>query len=80
MNTCANCSRWKQTDAGYYDGFGGCAAVPQYWESIVLDDDGNEVIADEYKDTKAFTQDASDYVSMLLTRPDFGCVMFEEQK
>jgi hypothetical protein len=72
---CKDCRHWNQA-ADYHrpdcDGpLGACGAVNQApetqggWSSFVP------------VGVLAVTQDAENYASLLYTRPDFGCVLFE---
>jgi len=40
---------------------------------------GDREFRPEFSHVKAFTQDGSDYVAWLYTKPDFGCVMHEKK-
>lgn len=65
MNNCANCKWWGQSE-NIKDGWGWCilTAVDQ------------EI--PEHKDSKAIAFDHEGYYAVLHTRPDFGCVQWEE--
>lgn len=80
--TCAHWVRRDQYEAGHSLGLGKCkAAIHLYEATDWLELPGNDyvnAIRPEYADTLAFTQDASDYRADLLTKPEFGCVMYKE--
>lgn len=73
--------------------FGECTAVRPRW--VITDDIPSPWMQGEpskdalkaYEDAKtaalkaarAYVQDGSDYVADLVTGPDFGCVLFEQQ-
>lgn len=81
MKTCETCKHWKQPEKwtpGYRLGLGRCQNIPMFWDATEWDKEGSRKFLDQYKDTKAFAQDGSDYMAYLLTRPDFGCVSHEE--
>lgn len=81
MGNCKTCKHW----AGFEDhlfgqvrGAGICKAIPQVWDISAWDAEGDlREILPQYKDTKAFVRDGSDYRAELQTLPDFGCVMHE---
>ena len=81
MKTCETCKHWKQPEAwttGYGLGLGRCQNIPMFWDATEWDEEGEgRKFLDQYKDTKAFAQDGSDYSAYLLTKPDFGCVSHE---
>lgn len=90
---CKDCKHWANQKNDFDSAkalgrnFGKCKKVKMLWDSTEwkgrkeLDEDGDEfyrlVVSDEYKNCKAFAQDASDYRADLITTSDFGCVQFE---
>ncbi len=83
MRNCSTCGHWDSGNRGDYAyfelGLGKCLAVPQFWDSTKWDTEGEYREFTEKGDkAMAFTQDASDYKSVLLTRPEFWCVMWLE--
>lgn len=78
---CATCKHWEKTgeyETGYGLGLGRCKAIPMFWDSTEWEEDlEGRKFRDEFKDTKAFAQDGSDYRAIVLTRPDFGCVSYD---
>lgn len=56
-----------------------CKKVLLLADCVVEDDEYKYLIKKEYKDHKAFAQDASDYAATLYTTSDFGCVQFERR-
>lgn len=80
--TCETC-RWWETTADEYDerwksGVRRCMKIPMFWDSTKWDDDGERRIL--VSDSLAFAQDASDYSAVLLTLPNFGCVMHQPRE
>lgn len=77
---CKNCKHWKkaqQYETGHSLGLGSCENVPMFWESTEWSPEGRtRQFKEEDKDKRAFVQDGSDYVAVLLTLPDFGCTGF----
>ena len=82
MGLCATCAHWK-SDSGYSalnQPLGKCEKLTMFWEATEWDDEGDgRRLRKGHENDKAFTQDGSDYMAHLLTRPDFGCVMHEEK-
>lgn len=86
---CESCRHWSRNGMQEYGStvgasiglvsvrldLGRCMWVPLFWEAT---EGGTEtsgrVVLEEYKDRKAFAQDAEDFCAFLITRPDFGCV------
>jgi len=80
MNYCRTCKYWTKVEewaTGHHQGLGLCDNVPMLWNATIWNKEGERVLSDKYKDTKAFAQDGSDYTAYLLTAPDFGCVSHE---
>jgi hypothetical protein len=83
MKTCATCAFWKapedyETSAKSL-GLRKCTAVPMFWDATEWSEDGDaRQFRAEFKDTKAFAQDGSDYRAELWTKGDFGCVMHSD--
>ncbi len=84
MATCNKCKHWElagKCESGHSVGLGRCTAVPLLWDATEWAYDGDSrVLTNEYKNTKAFAQDGSDYRAHLLTMPDFGCVSHQPDK
>lgn len=81
IGRCKECGYWEDADicAGQYLDMGRCKKkVEQFWDNTQWTKGGER----EFKDPNvlALTQDGSDYISMLLTKPAFGCVMFHAKK
>lgn len=78
MKTCETCANWSpagEWEKGYGFGLGRCSAALMLFNVTEWSEDGeSRKFIDEHKDKKAFVQDASDYVALLLTKPDFGCI------
>ena len=79
---CIDCQYWNRSKKiGYGNyfamGLGVCEAIPEFWDSTEWDKEGKRRFTDKAKDRLAFTQDGSDYMSILYTMPDFGCVQFK---
>jgi len=93
---CKDCKHWENQKDDFNGAFalgrnfGKCKKVKMLWSSTEwqetkeLDEYGQEVdrlvLLDEYKNCKAFAQDASDYHAYLITTSDFGCVQFERKE
>ena len=80
MERCKTCKHWEKprNDYGEVPGTGTCNAIPQLWDASEWDDDGeSRVLKTKHADRLAFLQDGSDYLAMLKTLPDFGCVHHE---
>lgn len=77
---CSTCQFWRPpTDGTGSDfGLGRCKAAPMFWDATDWDEECNRRLLPEYAETKAFVQDGSDYRAVLLTKPDFGCVMHKQ--
>ncbi len=77
MKTCGTCRHWgvdlrnsrQDTLAGWVDQKR-CYRIADSSEHVF---DNEHVLDDE----PAYTQDGSGYFSALLTKPDFGCVLWE---
>lgn len=83
MNLCQTCKFWnRETEYGSeYDlGLGRCKRIPEFWMATTWDDEGERVLSPEFADCKAFSQDGSDYHSVLYSAPDFGCVMHQAKE
>lgn len=82
MKTCETCKHWEKPEehsTEYSLGVGRCKNIPMFWNSTEWKDDGEgRRFLDEYKDTKAFAQDGSDYSAHVLTLPNFGCVSHKD--
>ena len=48
-----------------------------FWDATEWNSDGDRVLIEKYKNTRAFVQDGSDYNAVLLTKADFGCTQHE---
>lgn len=79
---CGNCKHW-----GHEDDYRPknqpkiivkkCHKIPMFWDSTEWDTNGHDLILTN--NSLAFTQDASDYRSDLLTKPEFYCNMWEKK-
>jgi hypothetical protein len=82
MKTCETCKHWDEAgeyETGYGLGLGTCKNIPMFWDATEWNGDGDgRKFLDQYKDTKAFAQDGSDYKAYMLTKSDFGCVSHED--
>lgn len=85
---CKNCKHFDQEDFDRhnngdfgppYSGFATCKKIPHSADLTEWDDDMNNVLKKEFKDTTAFAADASGYHASLMVHPTFGCTMFEER-
>lgn len=78
---CGTCAHWEQRgeyETGHHMGLGCCKAIPMLWHATQWKGDGaGREFKDEFKNTKAFAQDGSDYMADVLTLPDFGCVAYK---
>lgn len=79
MNTCKTCTHWQPNDNHWSKSspVKRCNRVKMYWDSTEWSDDGEERTFTD--DSLAFVQDGSDYHAELLTKADFGCVMWESE-
>lgn len=77
---CGTCRHWEKEESQYYLGLGKCGATVEFFNATNWDaETGEHRLEKEYENRKAFTQDGSDYRSVLLTKPDFGCVQHEKK-
>ena len=74
---CATCRHWDAEPHSENMQVHRCRRVLEWWEATSWDDDGERVWKPEAADVLAFTNDGSSYRADLLTRPEFGCVMWE---
>ena len=80
MNNCGTCKHWgvdlrnshQDTSCGPGDQKR-CFRIADSSEHVF---DGEHVLDDE----PAYTADGSGYYSAILTKPDFGCVLWEAKK
>lgn len=82
MQNCKSCRHWNQprTQYGEVPGSGDCQAIPQLWDASEWADDGvARTLKPKYSDRMAFLQDGSDYMALLKTMPEFGCVHHEQK-
>ncbi len=80
MQRCKTCRHWAKPKSEYGEvpGSGNCEAIPQLWDASEWDENGSgRVPKAQYADKRAFLQDGSDYMAVLKTLPDFGCVHHE---
>lgn len=80
---CKDCKHWNDKDNDYGLGVGVCQRAKMFWDSTywkeLEDDDCARAFTKESEGELAFVQDGSDYKAELITRPEFGCVQFEEK-
>lgn len=76
---CKDCKHWDY-DKDFYGNIrkdiGVCRRVKMFWDCSMWNEEGTRIFTD---DSLAFVQDGSDYHAELLSRPEFGCVMWEAQ-
>lgn len=82
MNNCGACKHWENPDQRYSEVWGSagkCNRLKMY-EEVSEWRDINGVKKDCWKDGEiAFVEDASSYSANLYSKPDFGCVLWEEK-
>lgn len=83
MKRCKTCKHWdpvKEGEHGAIPGSGGCKAARQIWEVTERKppDYDDLTLLPEHAGLLCFVADGSEYVAELITMPDFGCVMHEE--
>lgn len=80
--TCNTCQHWEHDpDEGAMrpnEDVRRCMKIPMYWDSTQWDTEGEHRIL--VSDSLAFAQDGSDYSAILLTLPNFGCVMHQNKE
>ena len=70
MMTCEQCKFWDTGTSNFKSfGMGDCIAIP---EEFYFDYDDEEQLA--------YTDDKDGYFSVLVTRPNFGCIMGREKE
>lgn len=82
---CVNCAHWSQQEKTVSQGkrvvmmgLGECTLAQNFWDSTDWDDGGEKLVfTPEVERVHHFTQDGSDYIASLLTRPTFGCASFQ---
>jgi len=86
MNICKTCVHWKdgKDDWDFPLGLelGKCVKAQQLWDNTEWTDTEERGYTRTIKPdvtTLCFVQDGSDYHADLLTRPEFGCVQWEEK-
>lgn len=67
MGHCKNCKWWDTEDEDAEEGTGRCLKAVEQW-------------APGGRESPMQTLDGSQYMALLLTKPDFGCVLFEEKE
>lgn len=75
---CKDCEHWQAKEESL--GLGKCERVKLLWDCVDYDENYDRVIVGGHENDLAFAQDGSDYRASLLTKPEFGCVQFEEAK
>lgn len=75
MKTCGTCKHWGSVRLfpAQHEGTGGqkrCGRI------VEASDTGESELADEL----AYTEDGEDYYSALMTKADFGCVLWEPKQ
>lgn len=71
MATCHTCKHWAPPPCAADKDFGVCAAVHDGWL------EREQAPSDA---CKAFVEDVSGFEASLYTKPDFGCVLFEDKR
>ena len=67
MKRCKDCKWWdRDEDEAKGMGRGRCLKAMEKW-------------ADNSEESLMITLDGSHYMALLLTKPDFGCILFEEE-
>lgn len=76
---CKDCKYWELISdyASVNSEVKKCKRMKMFWDCTDWDDDCEKRIFTD--DSLAFVQDGSDYYAELLTKADFGCVMWEER-
>jgi hypothetical protein len=75
---CATCKWWSDEPESASLSVRRCLRVLQWWDATEWDDDGMDLKwTAEASGVLAFADDGSSYRAGLLTRPEFGCVMWE---
>ena len=75
MNNCGTCKHWGSIEKNVYrnEGPGGqkrCGRIV----------DGTNTSNNELQNERAYTEDGEDYYSAIMTKPDFGCVLWEPKQ
>ena len=81
MKRCETCKFWIKSDDLESTSLGRCSQAIQFWNATEWGDEEvgyQRILKPEYIDNLLFVQDASDYSARLITRPNFGCVLHEE--
>ena len=76
---CKTCKFWNANNSHLYIGLGICDKIQEFNIATIEDSKGDRRFKSSFENEKAFTQDYESYMSFLLTKPDFGCVMYEEK-
>jgi hypothetical protein len=76
---CKDCKHWdaENRSHGMKAEIHKCKRMKMFWDCSDWSEDGNDRIFTD--DSLAFVQDGSDYYAELLTKPEFGCAMWEEK-
>jgi len=62
--SCKNCKWWDKDVEEAYDERGRCLKAVESW-------------SDKSEESPMVTLDGSQYMALLLTKPDFGCILFD---
>lgn len=83
MNRCATCFHWDkfpEDQTEVVQGTGKCLAARQFWEvTDSFPPDHQTVMLPEHAGLLCMVEDGSHYAAVLITMPDFGCVMHKEK-
>ena len=77
MNNCGTCEHWGNAKGKIFPGnLNGHGDQKKCFRIADSADFSNSVLENE----PAYTEDGSGYYSALMTKPDFGCVLWEPKK
>ena len=73
--SCGNCKFWQRNEEPYSEAIAAkrCKYVAFAPDAQEWDDECNNVLKEEFSNTKAFVSDASAYKANLYTKADFCC-------
>lgn len=82
IDNCGNCKHWCKEPHWNFADLHDCQRIHhlqdcQMWDENATGDGPDNILKPEYKDDKAFAQDASGYSAKLVTHATFGCVHHE---
>ena len=76
MNNCGTCKHWGSVCSTRFRGDLKCGDQKRCGRIADASDVGESELINE----TAYTEDGEDYYSALLTKPDFGCVLWEAKQ